>query len=162
MIQEVYKKIIDFEDYEISNYGNVKSLKFGNYRILKPYKNKSGYYSVALCVDCKIKKYFIHQLVAIAFLNHIPNKMGLVINHKDSDKENNFAYNLEIVTQRENIHKKENLSKKTSKYTGVSFCKKSNKWRSQIYNKKVISLGFYNTEIEASNVYKKALKKITK
>jgi hypothetical protein len=32
---EEFKSIKDYEDYQVSNLGNVKSLKFGNDRILK-------------------------------------------------------------------------------------------------------------------------------
>jgi hypothetical protein len=41
---EEFKSIKDYEDYQVSNLGNVKSLKFGNDR--KPF-NSHGYHSEA-------------------------------------------------------------------------------------------------------------------
>lgn len=46
---EIWKDIEGYEGYKISNYGNVKSLKFGKEKILKPIKDKYGYLQVILC-----------------------------------------------------------------------------------------------------------------
>lgn len=42
-MKEIWKKINNYQDYEISNFGNVRSLKNNSIRILKPSKNFSGY-----------------------------------------------------------------------------------------------------------------------
>lgn len=85
---------IDIEDYEgkyqVSNEGRVKSLNYnrtGKECILKPAVNRDGYLFVVLCKDGKAKIYYLHRLVASAF---IPNPDGLPqVNHKDEDKTNN-------------------------------------------------------------------------
>lgn len=102
----------------------------------------------------------IHKLVAMAFLNHTPDGTQIfVINHKNFDKMDNRVENLEIVTSRENSNKKHLSS--TSKYTGVSWNKNTNKWRADIYiNSKLNYLGLFTNEIEASNAYQNALKQI--
>lgn len=69
--------------------GRVKN-KHG--RILKP-EIRKGYYSVSLCSHNKKKNIRIHRLVAEAF---IPNPDNLSqVNHKDENKLNNEASNLE-------------------------------------------------------------------
>ena len=68
-------------------------------------------------------------------------------------------YNLEIVTSRKNTNKKH--LKSTSKYTGVSWNTKSNKWKSQIrINNKDIYLGLFINEKQASIAYNNKLKEL--
>lgn len=52
-----WKKIKDYEDYQISNYGDIKSLKKGKVRILKPSKTKQGYLQIVLCENSKTKNF---------------------------------------------------------------------------------------------------------
>ena len=145
--------------YQISNFGNVKSIRFDKEKLLLPQTNSKGYYFVVLCDKTKRKQMQIHQLVAIAFLNHIPCKMELVINHINFDKKDNNVSNLEIVTNRENSNRKH--LKSTSKYTGVSFEKDRNKWISQIkINGKRVLLGRFSNEIDANDAYQSKLKEI--
>lgn len=159
MIEE-WKDIIGYEGlYQISNFGNVKSVRFDKEKLLLPQTNSKGYYFVVLCDKTKRKQMQIHQLVAIAFLNHIPCKMELVINHINFDKKDNNVSNLEIVTNRENSNRKH--LKSTSKYTGVSFEKDRNKWISQIkINGKRVLLGRFSNEIDANDAYQSKLKEI--
>jgi hypothetical protein len=122
---ELWKKIEGFEDYQVSNLGNVKSFKFGKEKFLKQSKT-NGYFHVSCFKDGKQKKFNIHQLVAIAFLKHKPCGMNLVVNHKDFNKENNNVDNLELVTQRENANHKH--IKSSSQYCGVTWWKERKKW----------------------------------
>ena len=98
---ETWKAIAEYEGlYEVSDMGRVKSLKFGNERILKPRKDAWGYLQVGLYKDGKSKNSKVHRLVAKAF---IPNPQGLeTVNHKDEDKTNNFASNLEWMSVKDN------------------------------------------------------------
>ena len=103
---EIWKDIKGYEGlYQISNYGNVKSLerivKRGrNYkpvceRILKTGTNKNYTYAI-LSKFGKCKTAWVHRLVAEAF---IPNPDNLpCINHKDENPKNNNADNLEWCT----------------------------------------------------------------
>lgn len=164
---EIFKDIKDYEGlYQISNLGNIKSfpklIKRGkgyylsNEKILKLKKGKTNYYKVNLYKDGICKTFQVHQLVAVAFLNHIPCGFNLVVNHKDFDTYNNNVENLEIVTNRENSNQKH--LKSYSKYTGVSWYKKSKKWGSRIrFNGKLIHLGSFDTEENASLFYENAL-----
>ena len=169
METEIWKVIPNYEKYEVSNFGNVKSLSRDvknrwNVRIVKETLMKSilrpdGYYSINLRKNGCPKSFLIHQLVAICFLNHKPNRLELVINHKDFNKQNNNINNLEIITQRENTNLKH--LKSSSKYTGVTWNKKSNKWQSQIIiNGKCKYLGLFLNENDASKKYLEELKNL--
>lgn len=161
---EIWKKIKGFEDYEISNYGNVKSLKHKEAKILKSHPNEKGYYNIDLYLNNKRKTVRVHKLVSEYFLNHKGNgTMELVIDHIDNDKSNNRANNLQIITNRENSSKTINkkLGKTSSIYVGVTWSKHSEKWVAQIQiNKKHIHLGCFINEYDAHLTYQKKLKEI--
>ena len=92
--KQVWKDIKNYEGlYEVSNYGNVRSLKFGKIRYLKPANNGNGYNDVILCKNGQKKHFKVHRLVANAFIEN-PNNYPQ-INHKDEDKTNNKVENLE-------------------------------------------------------------------
>lgn len=94
MKKEYWKPVVGYEGhYQVSNWGRVKSIKFGKGRILKPTTNLYGYLFVKLCKDGKVKPFTVHRLVAEAFL---PNPDNLPqVNHKDENKQNNIVSNLE-------------------------------------------------------------------
>ena len=155
---EVFRDVKGYEGkYQISNHGNVKSLKRGKERILKPSKDGGGYYKVLLAKNGINKTKKVHQLVAIAFLNHKPNGMKIIVDHKNRDKLNNSLNNLQLISQRENLSKyKKGYS---SKYTGVCWYKPSKKWLASItINGKQKHLGYFINELEASNKYQSILK----
>lgn len=104
-MEEIWKDIDGYEGkYQISNMGNVKSFsKFSppSGRILKTCHSR-GYTWVALFdKNGKHKNWLIHRLVALAF---VPNPNNYKeINHKDEDKKNNRADNLEWCTRAYNM-----------------------------------------------------------
>ena len=157
MENEIWKPIKDYEGiYEVSNYGNIKSFHLGKEKILSNNLNQRGYYQIFLYKDKQKIVKRVHQLVAIEFLNHTICGHKLVVNHKDFNKTNNHIDNLEIVTQRENSNQKQ--FKSTSQYVGVGWDKPSNKWRSRIrIQGKLIHLGLFTNEIDASELYQKTL-----
>jgi hypothetical protein len=156
---EVWKVIPEFESYQVSNLGNVKSLKYGKERILKQPINSKGYCQVNVYSNKKSKKKTISQLVAITFLNHKPCGFKIVVDHIDNNKLNNKLYNLQLITNRENLSKDR---KGNSKYTGVHLDKGRKKWRSAIRkNGKLKYLGVFTNEKEASQAYQKELKNLT-
>lgn len=115
-MEEIWKDINGYEGYyQVSNFGNIKSLEriiensgthTGYYkikeRVLKPRENKkrSGYYELSLKKDGVEKRFKVHRLVACAFIDNPDNKTE--VNHIDGDKSNNHVSNLEWVTGKEN------------------------------------------------------------
>lgn len=98
------KHIKGYEDlYAIDEMGNVHSLVTTKTRrkgILKPHV-KNGYLAVNLYKNGKCKHFYIHRLVAEAF---IPNSDGkFYVNHINANKQDNVVGNLEWCTQSENI-----------------------------------------------------------
>lgn len=96
-----------------------------------------------------------HTIVYILSLGDIPS--GYVIDHIDGNKTNNTICNLRLVTVRENnqnlyIHRQGRLP-------GCTFYKRNGKWKSQITIKgRNYHLGYFDTELEAHQIYLKALK----
>lgn len=168
---EEWKEIQGYEGiYQISSLGRIKSLSRvmlirGKYPfvtkeiILNQSKDKEGYIVVSLYLNGAKKSKKVHQLVAIAFLNHVPNGHSLVVNHKDFNRTNNNKYNLEIVTTRVNSNKKH--LKSSSKYTGVNWHKRDEKWTACIrINGRLKHLGYFLNEYDAHLAYELALSKI--
>lgn len=106
---EIFIPIRGYEGhYEVSNFGNVKSLKSNI--ILKP-SLRMGYPVVTLS-NGKSKMYTIHRLVALNFLSNPENKE--TVNHIDGVKTNDNLENLEWATRQENeIHSFKALGKVT-------------------------------------------------
>ena len=94
---EIWKKIPQCDIMSVSNYGRVRNDKTG-----KIYKfPTSGYCSIRVRDNNVQKKYYVHRLVAEAFIPN-PNNYSIV-NHKDENPNNNHVDNLEWCTQSYNI-----------------------------------------------------------
>lgn len=137
MNKEIWKDIPEFENYyKISNFGRIKSKKtnknnqYSKKEILRKYSDDGdGYFQVVLYKPGVRKSYKVHKLVAITFLNkssfkYMPNENlkeidlnKLEVNHKDENKQNNHANNLEWCTKQYNC----NYGKRNNK---VKHCKK--------------------------------------
>lgn len=86
---------------------NIYSTVDGSFQRFKPETIKApanttdGYWSVKLCKNGKNVTICIHILVARAF---VPNPLNLPeVNHKDTNRKNNKASNLEWCTHHENV-----------------------------------------------------------
>lgn len=116
--KEEWRDISGYEEfYKISSFGRIiakprwreyvdkngnKVSKYFDYRWIEPKSDKNEYRSVSLCDgEGNSKSYFIHRLVAMTF---IPNPDNLpIVNHKDENKSNNRADNLEWCTHQYNL-----------------------------------------------------------
>jgi hypothetical protein len=103
------KQVYGYEGlYLVSDTGKVFSEVFRNNKAvfkrrkeLKLNSNGHGYLYVGLRKNGVTKRVYVHRLVAEHFLGKPPE--GSVINHKDHDRSNNNASNLEWVSQAENV-----------------------------------------------------------
>jgi DNA-binding transcriptional regulator YiaG len=109
MVEE-WKYIDDLQFYQISNLGNVRSVdrvvetrkgpqKYKG-KILKERITIWGYSQIAFRFSGKRNQFYVHRLVAYAFLGH---EKGKEINHKNGIKTDNRLENLEWVTRSENV-----------------------------------------------------------
>ena len=162
MQQEIWKDVKGYEgSYKISNLGNIKSLirrYVPKEIILKQTMDAYGYKFVNLSLNSKVRVLKVHQLMAINFLNHTPNRFkGLVVDHINNIKTDNRLVNLRLITNRENTSD----NKGKNKYTGVYFDESRNKYRATIYvNGKRKHLGRFNCEYKAHLKYEEALKQL--
>lgn len=166
---EIWKDIPEYKGYyQASNLGRIRSLdrlvdhprgfsmlikgKFVSFQV-----DGKSYFRVGLTKNGKQRHYRVHQLVVMAFLDHIPNgTMDFVVDHINNIKQDNKLSNLRIIDNRENISK--DVKNKTSKYTGVCWHKANRSWHASInIENKSFNLGYYETEESASVIYNKAL-----
>lgn len=129
-MKELWKPIKGYEErYLISSCGRVKRIartipsNFYNCfdrklpeMILKPRKTKNGYLIISLFNGIFQKNYFIHRLVAEAFINKPEGKN--YIDHLDGDKLNNYYKNLEWVSIAENNKRAYDLGLKRRIHAG--------------------------------------------
>lgn len=100
VIGEVWRPVPNYEGfYEVSNTGKVRSI-YRYKRVLKSMISTTGYERVDLFKNKNRKQFSVHRLVAMVFVDN-PNGKPFV-NHKDENKLNNSADNLEWVTHVEN------------------------------------------------------------
>lgn len=93
-----WKPIEGFEQqYMVSNTGDIYSIR--KKRILTPKITRSGYCRVGLSVNGKVSFMAVHRLVAKAFVPNIQEKP--TVNHKNENKLDNRAENLEWMTNKE-------------------------------------------------------------
>ena len=107
--KEVWVDIPEYEGlYQVSNTGKVRSILFRNnvcrksrIKELKPTDNGNGYLIVNLKKDGKRKSAYVHRLVAEMFCERQSD--ATVVNHRDFNKYNNCADNLEWCSQKDNV-----------------------------------------------------------
>jgi hypothetical protein len=152
---EIWKDVIGYVGlYKVSSFGRVRSLNrvnsIGRNYVGKILSNASR--NVTFHKNGKRSLYPIARLI----YSHFNGKLveGLVIDHIDNNPFNNHYTNLQQISQRENTSKDKFRLNPKSKYPGVGWNKKSNKWYSEIAIKtKRIHIGFFNSEIEARDAY---------
>jgi hypothetical protein len=158
-MEQIWKRVPGYEDYEISNTGNLMSYKYSKPKLIKGVITKKGYLNY--CLSNKNGSFIIgaHVVVAIAFLGHTPCGLKLVVDHINDIKIDNRVENLQIVTNRYNIGK--TRINRSSNYVGVSWNKKLNKWTAQIgIGNKKKHLGVFINELDGHLEYLKEFKKV--
>jgi len=104
-VDEVWKSIEDFDGYEVSNLGRVRSNRHswnGAYKILASDYHVGGYRRVQLMKDGKGYTFYVHQLVLKMFVGS-PSEDDNIGHHKDGNPPNNRFDNLEWSNQSKNM-----------------------------------------------------------
>jgi hypothetical protein len=149
---EEYKIIKNYENYEISNYGNLRNVK--TKKILKTWEC-NGYEYCRIINNDGYKKITIHRLVALSFLEN-PNNL-LEIDHINKIRNDNNIINLRWVTRKENANNK-NIEKNPRKNnTSKNINIHKTKYNKYIFCHKNIYYGSFNNLDEAINKRKEIL-----
>lgn len=128
MKKELWTKIKDYPDYEISNQGKLKRVipdfrgRTG-IRIPTICKDKNGYLRIMLYPGRKI--FFVHRLVMGSFIGKVPK--GKQINHKNGKKQDNRLINLEYCTPKENTGHAEKMGLRNNRGSNNNLAKLSEK-----------------------------------
>ena len=157
---ELFKRIDGYDNYFISNQGNVKNNKTN--KIMKLDKNTKGYCRVTLSKRGKSKKHSIHRLVALAFLENTDNKP--IVDHIDGDPTNNNINNLRWALYDEsawNTNSSNPYGKGVYKTSCPEIFNGEPYYYSTICHKgKIYQLGVFKTAENASFVYEKKAKEL--
>jgi hypothetical protein len=144
------KRIEGYESYSITSEGEVANHKSG--RFLKQSNHTDGYKVVRLAKGKRSKLFYVHRLVATAFLPTSANESQ--VDHIDRNRSNNNLENLRWVSRSVNHQNRTKQGHTTSEYLGVSWNKVTNKWVAMIQrDKKNRYLGSYTCEVEAAHAY---------
>ncbi len=144
---EEYRAINGFDNYLVSNFGNIKNT---NTNKILAGSNASNYLFVKLYKDKKCTKHQIHRLVALTFLPNNENKS--CVDHIDNNTLNNNLVNLRYATTQENARNSKLSISNTSGFKGVTFDKSRNKYAAQITIDGIkVNLGRFDTIDEAKN-----------
>lgn len=123
---EEWRDIPNYEGYQVSNLGRVKSLKRFrkgkngslvpiNEKIKKSVISRNGYYRVILWKESIGKWHQMHRLVWEAFNGSIPE--GLQVNHINEIKSDNRLENLNLMTPKENTNWGTGIERRAKKQT---------------------------------------------
>ena len=148
--EELFKRIDGYDNYFVSNFGNVKNSKTN--KNIKQSNHRQGYKKIGLTKNGKQKHFYVHRLVGIAFLEN-PGKKEM-IDHIDENKANNNLKNLRWATNQDNQFNLGISKNNTSGYKGISYNKKLNKYKARICINRISQfLGYFETAEKASKAY---------
>ena len=146
-------KQISAYGYDVSDDGQVRNRV--TQRILKATVNNRGRRMVSLRKDGNTHHFYVHRLVAEAFIPNPDDKS--LVDHIDRNPLNNRVSNLRWCSSAENNRNATKRSNTSSSFKGVCWDKSRQKWVTHIkINYKLHSLGRFSNEIHAALAYNHA------
>lgn len=148
LVKKQWKIIEEFEDYKVSNFGDIYSIRSG--KLLKLLLNPSGYLIVVLCKEGKCTSKTVHRLVAKAFIPNLDNLP--IVDHINKDKKDNKISNLRWSSVSTNRRNSSDCSTAVSKFNCVY--RNKNSWMVVIRINNISKyIGNFKTEIDAAKAF---------
>ena len=159
-LEEEWKDIENYPNYQISNLGRVKSkerytkqrngMNLRKEKILTPQKDHKGYLYVRLYNGDKWKYFKVHYLVAKTFIPNVNNEP--TVDHIDRNKQNNEVSNLRWASYVEQANNKDktNIIKKMKKLGKKKYPNRAEKIKQ--FNKNNEYIKTFNSSREASRL----------
>ena len=153
IINDEWRSVSGNANYQVSNIGRVRNVL--TEKILKPRIGGNCYLIVALYKDNTRANSYIHRLVAQEFIDNPDIKK--YVDHIDHNKTDNTILNLRWVSNSENSMNRTKQANTSSKYKGVCFRKRENKWVANIMlNGRRKHIGCFTNEKHAAGKYNEA------
>lgn len=166
-INEEWRPVRGYEGlYEVSNRGRVRCLDKKYFRKRYGWQSKkghimacndhgNGYKYVSFCHNGEQKNYYVHRLVANAFIPKIEGKE--YVNHIDRDRGNNDVNNLEWCTVSENTKHSAPFRKKRNNCKhgeyGFAIRKRGNSYEVSLNHRYIGSFPTLEIAIQARDKY---------
>ena len=162
-MNEIWKDVPDYIGYQVSNYGHVRSCRYGSLKPGKCIETKwrllntprafgNGRRKIRLInADGVYKDFYISRLVYSTFNTAIP--LGMLVDHIDGNPDNNVLTNLRLADKSQNGANSK--LRKNRKYKGVEKCGNGpNCWHARIIvNRRRLYIGSFSTEVAAAEAY---------
>lgn len=103
--KEEWVKVKGYDNYKVSNRGQLKFLRAGKWYLKSLRTNKTGYIRVTLHKDGKSKKITMAELVLTHFTTQTKLSKDEVIDHIDCIPTHNWSTNLRVISRKENTRR---------------------------------------------------------
>lgn len=103
--KEEWVKVKGYDNYQVSNRGQLKFLRAGKWYLKSLRTNKTGYIRVILHKDGKSKKITMAELVLTHFTTQTKLSKDEVIDHIDCIPTHNWSTNLRVISRKENTRR---------------------------------------------------------
>ena len=103
--KEEWVKVKGYDNYQVSNRGQLKFLRAGKWYLKNLRTNKTGYIRVTLHKEGKSKKFTMAELVLTHFTTQTKLSKDEVIDHIDCIPTHNWSTNLRVISRKANTRR---------------------------------------------------------